>query len=49
MTLVDTINARMKEAMKSKDAARLGALRNIRAAFLTEMKRDNSDTLPDET
>ena len=49
MSLVDTINARMKEAMKSKDAARLGALRNIRAAFLTEMKRDNSDTLPDET
>ncbi len=49
MSIVDTINAQMKDAMKSKDTARLGALRNIRAAFLTEMKRDNSQSLPDET
>jgi uncharacterized protein YqeY len=49
MSIVDTINAQMKDAMKSKDSARLGALRNIRAAFLTEMKRDNSQDLPDET
>ena len=31
------------------DTARLAALRGIRAAFLTEMKKDNSETLPDET
>jgi hypothetical protein len=37
----------MKDAMKAKDAARLGALRNIRAAFLTEMKKDGSETLQD--
>jgi hypothetical protein len=35
--------------MKAKDAARLGALRNIRAAFLVEMKRDGSETLDDAT
>ena len=47
MGLVETVTAQMKDAMKAKDAARLGALRNIRAAFLTEMKRDGSDTLDD--
>ena len=47
MGLVDTVTAQMKDAMKAKDAARLGALRNIRAAFLTEMKKDGSETLDD--
>jgi len=45
MGLVETVAAQMKEAMKAKNAARLGALRNIRAAFLTEMKKDGSETL----
>ena len=49
MPIFDAITTGMKDAMKAKDAARLGALRGIRAAFLTEMKKDNSDTLPDET
>jgi hypothetical protein len=47
MGLVETVTAQMKDAMKAKDAARLGALRSIRAAFLTEMKRDGSETLDD--
>jgi hypothetical protein len=38
----------MKEAMRAKDAGRLAALRNIRAAFLNETKKDNADTLDDE-
>ena len=47
MGLVETVTAQLKDAMKAKDAARLGALRNMRAAFLTEMKRDGSETLDD--
>lgn len=47
MGLVETVTAQMKDAMKAKDAARLSALRNIRAAFLTEMKKDGSETLDD--
>jgi uncharacterized protein YqeY len=47
MALVETVTAQMKDAMKAKDAARLGALRNIRAAFLVEMKKDGSETLDD--
>ena len=49
MAILDDVTARMKEAMKAKQPERLSALRNVRAAFLTEMKKDNSDTLPDET
>ena len=49
MPIFDTITAQMKDAMKAKEAARLAALRAIRAAFLTEMKKDNSDSVPDET
>ena len=48
MAIYDEINARMKDAMKAKDTARLSALRGIRAAFLTEMKKDNSKSLPDD-
>jgi hypothetical protein len=47
MPLVETVTAQMKDAMKAKDAARLAALRNIRAAFLVEMKKDGSETLED--
>ena len=48
MSLVDTVSNAMKEALKAKDTLRLQALRSIRAAFLNEMKKDGSDTLPDE-
>jgi uncharacterized protein YqeY len=47
MGLVETVTAQMKDAMKAREAARLGALRNIRAAFLVEMKKDGSETLDD--
>jgi hypothetical protein len=47
MGLVETVTAQMKDAMKAREAARLGALRSIRAAFLVEMKKDGSETLDD--
>ena len=49
MAIYETISAQMKDALKSKDTARLTALRNIRAAFLTEVKKNNASDLPDET
>lgn len=48
MGLVEDVSEGMKQAMKAKDAARVAALRGIRAAFLTEMKKDGADTLADE-
>ncbi|GJM44827.1 MAG: hypothetical protein DHS20C21_16690 [Gemmatimonadota bacterium] len=48
MSIHDEISAQMKAAMKAKDSARLSALREIRAVFLNEMKKDNSDSLSDE-
>ena len=48
MSIYERINSQMKEAMKAKDTSRLTALRGIRAAFLTEMKKDNSDELADD-
>ena len=47
MSIYESINEQMKAAMLAKDSARLSALRNIRAAFLTEMKRSNAKDLPD--
>jgi len=49
MGRVETVTAQLTAAMKAKDAARLGALRNMRAAFLVEMKKDGSETLDDAT
>jgi len=48
MGIFDDVSAQMKEAMKAKQEARLAALRGIRAAFLTECKKDNSTTLADD-
>lgn len=43
------VSQKLKEAMKSKDAARLKALRGIRAAFLTASKEAGAgDSLSDE-
>jgi uncharacterized protein YqeY len=47
MGLVEQVSQQMKDAQKSRDAARLAALRNIRAAFLHEMKKDGAETLDD--
>lgn len=48
MGIFETVSAQMNEARKAKDEARLGALQGIRAAFLNELKKDNSSTLTDE-
>ncbi|HVP29998.1 MAG TPA: GatB/YqeY domain-containing protein [Myxococcota bacterium] len=48
MSIFDDVTARMTAAMKAKDERRLAALRSMRAAFLTEMKKDNAKTLSDE-
>jgi uncharacterized protein YqeY len=48
MGLVERVNDEMKDALKSKQAERLAALRNIRAAFLYEMKKDGAATLSDD-
>jgi hypothetical protein len=46
--IVDDVTREMQAALKAKSAERLAALRNIRAALLVEMKKDNSKTLADE-
>ena len=48
MGLVEQVAEQMKEAQKARDTAKLSALRNIRAAFLLEMKKDGSETLADD-
>ena len=48
MSMTDEISSQLKQAMRARDAARVRALRNIRAAFLTALKADGSrDSLPD--
>jgi uncharacterized protein YqeY len=49
MAIADEVNTQLKAAMKAKEQTRLAALRSMRAAFLNEMKKDGSETLPDET
>jgi uncharacterized protein YqeY len=49
MGIEQSVNQRLAEAMKAREAGRVAALRGIRAAFLNEMKKDNAKTLPDET
>ena len=48
MGIQQTVVGALTEAMRARNAARTNALRNIRAAFLLEMKKDNSESLPDE-
>jgi uncharacterized protein YqeY len=48
MPIVEDVTREMQAALKGKAAERLAALRNIRAALLVEMKKDNSKTLADE-
>jgi len=49
VSLLDQMTQEMKTAMRAKDKVRLGAIRNIRAAFLTEMKKTGADSLSDDT
>ena len=48
MPISDDVSAQMKDALRARESQRLLALRNIRAALLVEMKKDNSTSLPDE-
>lgn len=48
MGIFEDVSAQMKDALRARDAARLAALRGIRAAFLVELKKDGSDALSDE-
>ena len=48
MSIFDAVTDQMKQAMRAKEALRLGTLRSIRAAFLTELKKDGSERLGDE-
>jgi uncharacterized protein YqeY len=48
MSIFDAVTDQMKQAMREKQAVWLGALRGIRAAFLTELKKDGSERLDDE-
>lgn len=48
MSIFERVNAEMTSAMKARNAGRLQALRGIRAAFLLELKKDNSTSLGDE-
>jgi uncharacterized protein YqeY len=48
MSLAETITEQMKTAMRAKDTTRLTTLRSLRAAFLTLMKADGSESLDDE-
>ncbi len=48
MPIFEDVAAHMKDAMRSRQKARLSALRGIRAIFLTRTKEDNSESLSDE-
>ena len=47
MGLAEQVSLQITQAQKERNAPRLAALRNIRAALLNEMKKDGSDTLAD--
>jgi uncharacterized protein YqeY len=48
MSIADDVNEQMKAAMKARQERRLAALRSMRTAFLNEMKKDGSTSIPDE-
>ncbi len=50
MSITETINTQIPEAMRAKDAERLSALRNLKAAFMTEAiaQKKKGDLTDDE-
>jgi uncharacterized protein YqeY len=48
LAIIEDVSHQLKDALRAKDSTRLATLRSMRAAFLTEMKKDNAETLPDE-
>jgi len=48
MAILTLISDHMKDAMRQKDKGRLGALREIRAALIVEIKKTGTENLDDE-
>jgi len=48
MAIFEDVSSEIKDAMRARDADRLSALRNIRAALLNKAKEDGSQTVPDD-
>jgi uncharacterized protein YqeY len=48
MGIYDDVTAALTAAQKAKDATRTASLRNARAGFLLEQKKDNAKTVSDE-
>ena len=48
MGIYDDVTAALTAAQKAKDATRTASLRNARAGFLLEQKKDNAPTVSDE-
>lgn len=48
MSLQNTINDHIKQAMIAKEKDKLAALRAVKAALIVEMTKDGSDSVPDD-
>ena len=48
MSLQNTINEHIKNAMIAKDKDKLAALRAVKSAFIIEMAKDGSDVIDDD-
>ena len=48
MSLQNTINDHIKQAMIAKEKDKLAALRAVKAALIVEMTKDGADSLPDD-
>ncbi len=48
MSIYEQVNGELTAAMKNRDRDRATTLRGLRAAFIEEMKKDNSDSVNDE-
>lgn len=48
MSIFETVSTQMKDALRAKEKVRLATLRSIRAGFLNELKKDNSESLSDD-
>ena len=48
MSLQNTINDHIKQAMIAKEKDKLAALRSVKAALIVEMTKDGADSVPDD-
>lgn len=48
MSIFETVSTQMKDAQRAREKVRLATLRSIRAGFVTELKKDNSESLSDD-